>query len=72
MLSTKRGNYSKEVRQLGKEDSVGARDMLSQYFFASKSSESGEQDDEAASSGSVGKNKKQEAQTRTTDEEIIN
>ncbi|KAI4979045.1 hypothetical protein ZWY2020_015798 [Hordeum vulgare] len=46
MLSTKRGNYSKEVRQLGKEDAVRARDMLSQYFLASRSSESGEVDDE--------------------------
>ncbi|KAI4979025.1 hypothetical protein ZWY2020_015778 [Hordeum vulgare] len=41
MLSTKRGNYSKEVRQLGKEDAVRSRDMLSQYFLASRSSESG-------------------------------
>ncbi|VAI42164.1 unnamed protein product [Triticum turgidum subsp. durum] len=48
MLSSKWRNYSKEVRQLAKEDAVRARDMLSQYFLASRSSESGEQDDEAA------------------------
>ncbi|EMS63426.1 2'-deoxymugineic-acid 2'-dioxygenase [Triticum urartu] len=41
MLSTKRRNYSKEVRQIAKEDAVRARDMLSQYFLASRSSESG-------------------------------
>ncbi|KAI4979051.1 hypothetical protein ZWY2020_015804 [Hordeum vulgare] len=60
MLSTKRGNYSKEVHQLGKEDAVRARDMLSQYFLASRSSESGEVDDEVASSGLEDENKKQE------------
>ncbi|KAI4979028.1 hypothetical protein ZWY2020_015781 [Hordeum vulgare] len=60
MLSTKRGNYSKEVRQLGKEDAVRSRDMLSQYFLASRSSESGEVDDEVASSGLEDENKKQE------------
>ncbi|VAI42152.1 unnamed protein product [Triticum turgidum subsp. durum] len=41
MLSSKWRNYSKEVRQLAKEDAVRARDMLSQYFLASRSSESG-------------------------------
>uniref|UniRef100_A0A453MXF8 DDE Tnp4 domain-containing protein n=1 Tax=Aegilops tauschii subsp. strangulata TaxID=200361 RepID=A0A453MXF8_AEGTS len=41
MLSTKRRNYSKEVRQIAKEDAARARDMLSQYFLASRSSESG-------------------------------
>ncbi|KAM3296671.1 hypothetical protein ACQJBY_038825 [Aegilops geniculata] len=41
MLSTMRRNYSKEVRQIAKEDAVRARDMLSQYFLASRSSESG-------------------------------
>ncbi|VAI42205.1 unnamed protein product [Triticum turgidum subsp. durum] len=72
MRSTKWRNYSKEVRQLANEDAVRARDMLSQYFLASRSSESGERDDEAASSGSGGENKKQEAQTRTRDEDIVN
>ncbi|XBI43854.1 hypothetical protein VPH35_108572 [Triticum aestivum] len=72
MLSTKRRNYSKEVRQIAKEDAVRARDMLSQYFLASRSYEWGEQDDEAASSGSGGKTKRQEAHARTEDEEIIN
>uniref|UniRef100_M8BKP7 Disease resistance protein RGA2 n=1 Tax=Aegilops tauschii TaxID=37682 RepID=M8BKP7_AEGTA len=70
MLSTKRRNYSKEVRQIAKEDAARARDMLSQYFLASRSSESGEEGDEAASSGSGGESKKQEKQARTTDEEI--
>ena len=41
MRSTKWRNYSKEVRQLANEDAVRARDMLSQYFLASRSSESG-------------------------------
>ncbi|KAF7082595.1 hypothetical protein CFC21_086456 [Triticum aestivum] len=70
MLSTKRRNYSKEVREIAKEDAVRARDLLSQHFLASRSSEVGEEGDEAASSGSGAEKKKQEAQTRTTDEEI--
>ncbi|XP_044952066.1 disease resistance protein RGA2-like isoform X2 [Hordeum vulgare subsp. vulgare] len=41
MLSTKRKNYSKEVRQIAKEDAIRARDMLSQHFMASRSSKSG-------------------------------
>ncbi|KAI4979042.1 hypothetical protein ZWY2020_015795 [Hordeum vulgare] len=82
MLSTKRKHYSKEVRQIflekeevrqiAMEDAIRARDMLSQHFMASRSCKSGEQDDEAASSGSGGKNEKQEAQTRREDEHIIN
>ncbi|XBI43860.1 hypothetical protein VPH35_108578 [Triticum aestivum] len=70
MLSTKCGNYCKEVRQLAIEDAVRARDMLSQHFLASRSSKLGEEGDEAASSGSGDEKKKQEAKTRTTDEEI--
>ncbi|KAE8807326.1 putative disease resistance RPP13-like protein 1 [Hordeum vulgare] len=67
MLSTKRKHYSKEVRQIflekeevrqiAMEDAIRARDMLSQHFMASRSSESGEQDDEAASSGPGDENK---------------
>ncbi|XP_044955102.1 putative disease resistance protein RGA4 [Hordeum vulgare subsp. vulgare] len=68
MLSTKRKNYSMEVREIAKEDAVRARDMLSQHFMASRSSKSGEQDDEAASSGPGDENKEQEVQTRTEDE----
>ncbi|XP_044418064.1 disease resistance protein RGA2 isoform X1 [Triticum aestivum] len=49
MLSTKRRNYSKEVRQIAKEDVVRARDMLSQHFLDSGSSKLGEEEDEAAS-----------------------
>ncbi|KAI4979029.1 hypothetical protein ZWY2020_015782 [Hordeum vulgare] len=68
MLSTKRKNYSMEVREIAKEDAVRARDMLSQHFMASTSSKSGEQDDEAASSGPRDENKEQELQTRTEDD----
>uniref|UniRef100_A0A8I6YYU5 DDE Tnp4 domain-containing protein n=2 Tax=Hordeum vulgare subsp. vulgare TaxID=112509 RepID=A0A8I6YYU5_HORVV len=63
MLSTKRKNYSMEVREIAKEDAVRARDMLSQHFMASRSSKSGEQDDEAASSGPGDENNEQEVQT---------
>ena len=34
-------NYCQQVHQLGNEDAVRARDMLSQYFLASGSSEPG-------------------------------
>ena len=70
MLSAKQRNRSKEVRQLANEDAVRARDMLSQYFLASRSSELGEEGDEAVVSGSGGEKKKQEAQTGAADEEI--
>nr|UBY07102.1 NBS-LRR disease resistance protein [Dasypyrum villosum] len=41
MPSAKRKNYSKEVRHIAMEDAVRVRDMLSQFFLASRSSESG-------------------------------
>jgi hypothetical protein len=33
-------NYHQQVRQVANEDAVRARDMLSEYFFASRSSKS--------------------------------
>ncbi|KAF7082587.1 hypothetical protein CFC21_086450 [Triticum aestivum] len=48
ILSAKqKRNCCEEVRQLANEDAVKARDILSQHFLASRSSESGEDDDEA-------------------------
>ncbi|KAM0866903.1 hypothetical protein ACQ4PT_042342 [Festuca glaucescens] len=62
-------NYYKEVRQLANEDAVRTRDMLSQYFLTSRSSESGEEDHEVAASGGAGdEHREQEAQTGTADE----
>ncbi|KAM3296673.1 hypothetical protein ACQJBY_038827 [Aegilops geniculata] len=60
-------DYFKEVRQLENEDAVRARDMLSQYFLTTMSSESGvgpvdvEEDHEVDASGSGDENKEQEA-----------
>uniref|UniRef100_A0ACD5Z847 Uncharacterized protein n=1 Tax=Avena sativa TaxID=4498 RepID=A0ACD5Z847_AVESA len=58
MPSLKNGIYCEEVRQLATEDAVRARDILSQYFLDSRSSESGvgpvgaNEDHEASASGS--------------------
>ncbi|XP_047080685.1 putative disease resistance protein RGA1 [Lolium rigidum] len=41
MPSAKDWNYHQQVRQVANEDAVRARDMLSQYFLTSRSSESG-------------------------------
>ncbi|XBH60398.1 hypothetical protein VPH35_115003 [Triticum aestivum] len=71
MPSPKRRNSSKEVRQLAKEDAVRARDLLSQYFLTSMSSESGVglADLEVAATGSGDEGKEQKAQTRASKEE---
>ncbi|XP_071677530.1 uncharacterized protein [Lolium perenne] len=68
-------DYCEEVRQLADEDAAKARDMLSQYFWASMTSASGVgpvdiEDPGAVSSGSGDKgNNEQEMQTRTAEEE---
>ncbi|KAF7077320.1 hypothetical protein CFC21_081883 [Triticum aestivum] len=73
MPSVEEPNYSGEVRQLANEDAVRGRDMLSQYFLTSRSSESGGQPSgcrgghEVAAPGSG-----DEVQTRTAEEEIVN
>ncbi|KAF7073283.1 hypothetical protein CFC21_078301 [Triticum aestivum] len=78
MPSVKEGNYCEEVRQLENEDAVRVRDMLSQHFLTSRSSESGvgpvytEEDHEVAASGSGDEDKEQEAETRTSEEENMN
>ncbi|XP_044408850.1 disease resistance protein RGA2-like [Triticum aestivum] len=71
LASPKRRNRSKEVRQLANEDAVRARDMLSQYFLTSMSSESGVglADLEVAATGSGDEGKEQKAQTRASKEE---
>uniref|UniRef100_A0ACD5Z8Y0 Uncharacterized protein n=1 Tax=Avena sativa TaxID=4498 RepID=A0ACD5Z8Y0_AVESA len=68
-------NYCQDVRRLENEDAVRARDMLSQYFLTSRSSELGvslvdaEKDHEVAASSSEDEEKGQEAQTGTTNED---
>ncbi|KAI4979023.1 hypothetical protein ZWY2020_015776 [Hordeum vulgare] len=75
MLSTKRKKYSKEVRQIAKEDAIRARDMLSQHFMARRSSKSGvgpvdvEEDHEVAATCLGDENKEQEAETTAAEEE---
>nr|UBY06970.1 NBS-LRR disease resistance protein [Dasypyrum villosum] len=63
---------SEELRQVANEDAVVARDMLSQYFLTTMSSESGEEEHEVVASGSGDEDKEQEVQKRTEDEEIVN
>ncbi|XP_047080862.1 putative disease resistance protein RGA1 [Lolium rigidum] len=69
------GNYCQEVRQLENEDSVRARDMLSQYFWTSMpptlgvGSEDVEEHPEVAASGLGDEDKDQQVQTRTAEEE---
>ncbi|KAM0866891.1 hypothetical protein ACQ4PT_042336 [Festuca glaucescens] len=63
-----------EVRQFAYGDAAKARDMLSQYFWASMTSASGvgpvdTEDTGVVSSGSGDKGKEQEVQTRTAEEE---
>ncbi|KAM0923312.1 hypothetical protein ACQ4PT_005618 [Festuca glaucescens] len=74
MPSFGKRNYCEEVRQVADEDAVRARDMLSQYFWASMTSASGvgpvdAEDTGVVSSGSGDKGKEQEVQTRTAEEE---
>ncbi|KAK1601265.1 hypothetical protein QYE76_026982 [Lolium multiflorum] len=67
-------NYHQQVRQVANEDAVRARDMLSEYFFTSRSSESevspvdADEDHEVAASGAGDEDREQEAQTGTADE----
>ncbi|XP_047080688.1 disease resistance RPP13-like protein 4 [Lolium rigidum] len=74
MPSAKDRNYHQQVRLVANEDAVRSRDMLSQYFSASKSSKSGvspvdaEEDHEVAASGAGDEDNEQEAQTGTADE----
>ncbi|XP_047080686.1 putative disease resistance protein RGA4 [Lolium rigidum] len=72
--NAKHWNYKRKVRLVANEDAVRARDMLSQYFLTSRSSEAGicpadaVLDPEVAASGAGDEDKEQEAQTRTADE----
>ncbi|KAM0923307.1 hypothetical protein ACQ4PT_005615 [Festuca glaucescens] len=64
-------NYHQQVRQVANEDAVRARDMLSEYFLASRSSKSAvdaEEDHEVAASGAGDEDKEQELKTGTADE----
>ncbi|KAM0866910.1 hypothetical protein ACQ4PT_042344 [Festuca glaucescens] len=77
ITNAKDWNYHQQVRLVANEDAVRARDMLSGYFSARRSSKSGvspvdaEEDHEVAASGAGDEDKEQEAQTGTADEEII-
>ncbi|KAF7082585.1 hypothetical protein CFC21_086449 [Triticum aestivum] len=60
------GNYREEVRQVANEDSVRVRDILSEYFLTTMTSESGvgaEEEDEVGASGSEDEDKEQKAET---------
>ncbi|KAK1601261.1 hypothetical protein QYE76_026978 [Lolium multiflorum] len=63
-------NYHQRVRQVANEDAVRARDMLSEYFLASRSSKSGDMEDDAGMP-SIGKRNYGQEVRQLADEDAV-